>query len=679
MSSANATSSVGAARRLFWATFWLAFVLVGLKAFYLGRPENWSWLAPTPYFKALAAISYRDLLFVVALWSLGRVALTVCPGPRARTATVSLVTGFGAMACVYAVANLTIFGLFRSFLTYPLLALVGDVRMLRSSVSAHLTAPMIAALIAIPVAYLLLVWFSARPTAWGWSRKARWTWTTAPARWPGWARSAVALVFLAAWVQVGQVTYANDWVSRQDRRIYDNAHWLLIESWINAMSGPGTVRLDVPFEPADLTDFDTIGSLPVALPSVVRGRTPENRILRASRSLRAAPPPRPPNVIVVVLEAVAARWVSLYPGPYKGTTPRLVAEADHSIVFDNFYAHIGRSSNSLVAMLMSRHPKLAFRDITEEYPDLEGAPLSKLLGERGYRTGFITSSDLSWAGWRSFLEPRGFEDVVDFQQLTCTPPLSSWGVEDRCMVDAAIDWIDRDRAKPFFLFTWTQQTHHPYEPTPDVPMLDFFGPTAPPDDWELGRYLNVLHETDRHLGRLFDAIRERGIENDTMVIITGDHGQAFGEPHNVYGQGIAVYQEDVHVPLMIWSPRRYAKGVRSQTIGSHVDLAPTITDFLDMAPSADWYGRSLFAARRAPRAYFYVAEDEFRLGVRENNWKYILDLRHGVEELYDLDHDPDELSNLASHERARSSRLRQRLSAWAEANRRQYEESSSTK
>jgi arylsulfatase A-like enzyme len=87
----------------------------------------------------------------------------------------------------------------------------------------------------------------------------------------------------------------------------------------------------------------------------------------------------------------------------------------------------------------------------------------------------------------------------------------------------------------------------------------------------------------------------------------------------------------------------------------------------------DWQGRSLLDERQPHRAYFYVAEDSFTLGVREGQWKYIYDLRDGTEELYDLDRDPNEQQNLASSQPNLCTRLRQRLAAWAEANRRQYE------
>jgi arylsulfatase A-like enzyme len=182
----------------------------------------------------------------------------------------------------------------------------------------------------------------------------------------------------------------------------------------------------------------------------------------------------------------------------------------------------------------------------------------------------------------------------------------------------------------------------------------------------------VLRETDDHLGRLFDAVRAAGLGDNTVIVVTGDHGQAFGYPHNTYIQGRTIYEEDVNVPLMVWAPRATRVPARSSAIGGHVDLAPTIAEAAGLPPAPDWQGRSLFSTARPPRAYFYVAEDAFRLGVRDGNWKYIYDLREGTEELYRLDLDPTEQRNLATADPARCARLRQRLAAWTEANRRLY-------
>jgi arylsulfatase A-like enzyme len=622
----------------------LACTLVAVKGYYLGPPAVWD--DDAQYVRALAATSSLDVVFALVLWAAGVVALTgVARRPRLTRAVLAAFLATGALVLLYAVASVVMFGIFGGFLTYPLLTLVGDVRMLRSSVALHLTPGVAAGLVLLPLGYVAAVLVSGRLV----SSRASVTR----------ARLATAALLLA-WVVAGQYAYGREWTTRQDRRIAENAHWVLASSFVRSSVSDETVSLDGGFADGDLGDFAP------PEPRDARDRVRPARLVKRP----ARPPAGPPNVILVVLEAVAARWTSLGNARYQ-TTPTLTAEAGHALVYDNFYAHIGRSSNSLAAMLLSTYPKLDFQDVTQAHPELAGTSLASAFRERGYRTSFVTSSDLRWAGWESFIGARGFEHVRDYRDLTCGELVSSWGVEDRCMVDDMVRQIREPRTAPFFLMAWSQQTHHPYEPSPGTPLLTL-GREPVPYPYDLDRYLNVLHETDAQLARLFAAVREAGLADNTLIVITGDHGQAFGYPHDSYAQGRTVYEEDVNVPLMLWFPARFRATVRPSVIGSHVDLAPTIADVAGLTPAPDWHGRSLLDTSRPPRAYFYVAEDHFRLGVREGAWKYIFDLREGTEELYRLDLDPTEQRNLASAERARCARLRQRLAAWAEANRRQY-------
>ena len=679
---------------LFWASVWLAIGLIAIKSYYLGMPGGRDDTGQI-YIRALAAISYADVLFVGTAWALARVTLALVGRWRpAAAAVTSAFVALGAFFCVYQIPNVVVFSSFGGFLTYPLLALVGDVRMLRSSVGAYLSPAVVSGLVGVPLVYLAGVWISVRRQGASAEpakksdvlplspqRSPRTPWVLLRGRGGLGGRSgffphssgrhlAIATTAIA-WIVIGSDAYSARWRTRSDRAIAENPEWVFVSSWWRTLNGGNTVRMADGFDPADLEDFEPIGArAPSFTASGVPGR-------RGGRTAFAGPDlnrsPQPLNVIMIVLESVAARWTSLHSRIYTDTTPSLVAESAHGLVFDRFYAHIGRSSNSLVSMLLSIYPKLDFRDVTDEYPHLAGTSLASAFQDRGYRTAFITPSDLSWAGWAAFLEGRGFGDIIDYHKLSCTDPLTSWGVEDRCMVDGIIDFINRDPTRPFFLMGWTQQTHHPYEPTLGIPLLDLVREPVR-DDYELNRYLNILRETDRHLGRLFEAIRIAGMDQHTLVVIVGDHGQAFGYPHEAnYFQGRTVYEEDVNVPLLFWYPGRYKSAARPATIGAHVDLAPTIAELAGLPAAPDWQGRSLLQPEHIPRAYFYVAEDFFRLGVREDNWKYIYDLREAREELYDLDHDPTEQRNVAKAEPQRSARLRQRLAAWAEANRRQYQ------
>ena len=641
---------VTGAGQLLWAALMLGVSLVAIKAYHLGVPPRDGLL---DYLRSLSAISYVDALFAAVCWAAARVVLLIVwRRPFAGRVVSGAFVVFAAFCCLYAVVNVILFGIVGGFLTYPLLALIGDVRMVRSSVGAHLTLPAITGVIGTPCVYLASVaaltrlMRAASTTRWG---------------------SASAAI-LAVWVAAGHYAYVTQWDTLPSRRVAESPHWAIAASTWHAFSDGGFVRMAGTFTPDDLADFDP--------PNVRQAQTASlaPRVIRratATLDVRAIAARRPPNVVLIVLESVAARWTSLH-NPLYATTPMLQAEAARSAVADNFYAHIGRSSNSMVAMLLSTYPKLDFRDLTEQYPDFPGTSLATVFRSRGYRTTFVTPSDMEWAGWRGFLEGHGFEDVLDYRDLACPEMLSSWGVEDRCMVDKVVDLIARADARPFFVTGWTTQTHHPYEPSPGVLALDLLR-EATPDDWALGRYLNVVHETDRHLARIFEAVRRAGLEQDTLIVVTGDHGQAFGYPHDTYVQGRTVYEEDVHVPLMMWYPRIYKTTARLPVVGSHVDLAPTIAELTGLPAAPEWQGRSLFEESHPGRAYFYVAEDHFRLAVREANWKYIYSVRDGRDELYDLQADPLEQRNVAAQHPDRRDRLRQRLAAWTEANRRQYE------
>jgi arylsulfatase A-like enzyme len=625
----------------FWSAFWLALTLLAAKAFYL------SFRAPGPpsgvagYLAALAAISHRDLGFALGVGFLHHFSLrATAASPAVRRGLHATFGGISWICAVYGLVNVEAFSHFLTPLTYPLLALSGSFRTVLATVAVHMTLPFAASIVVLAVAPRRLCALSERLGRSLEPRSLR-------------ALEALGIVAVLGWIDWGEHRFAAGWSHRIDRRIAENAHWRLVASTATALGGDSPFGLVEPVVADDLADFATVAEQKPVARKVALGRS--------------APPllPKLENVVVVVLESVSARSLEIYGSPYPAT-PHLSAEARHALVFDDFYCHVGRSSDSLAAMLLALHPRVGWRDATTAEPLPDGVTLPDLLRERGYRTTFLTPSDLGWASWRGFLEGRGFDSVRDQSDLGCTP-LTTWGGGDGCAIEALVRFVAEDSAAPFFAMVWTVQTHHPYEPSPERPFIDFFDEPEPPDAYDFGRYLNVLSETDAHLGRLFDELRARGLDRDTLVVVVGDHGEAFGQPHGSYGHGTALYEENVRVPLLLWSPRLFPKGGRSATIGSHVDLIETIADLIGVAPDGAWQGRSLFDRDRPPRAYFFVARDDFLIGVREGPWKYVLDVTNGRDELYDLRKDPNERTNLAAVEPDRAKRLRQRLAARVEA------------
>jgi arylsulfatase A-like enzyme len=374
--------------------------------------------------------------------------------------------------------------------------------------------------------------------------------------------------------------------------------------------------------------------------------------------------PRPKSLILIMLESTGTRYLSLYGSPYD-TTPRLTAEAAHARVYDNFYCHVGLTANSMAAITLSIYPYMTWREYTQDYPDYPGLTLANLMKGRGAHTAFIQSGDLEYVNERAFMRTRGFDVMWDHQDLSPGKEFTSWGGEDRIMTDGILRFIDQQPGRPFYVMGWTIQTHHPYEPSPDRKLIDFFKDETPPeDDYDLGRYLNTLREADLQVGRLLDGLRQRRLDKTTLVAVTGDHGEAFGDPHATWGHGARIYEENVHVPFLLWSPALFPKGERSPTIGSHVDINPTLADLMGLASPPSWEGRSLFARGRPPRAYFYAANDDYLLGVREDRFKYIYNATLGSDEIYDLEVDPLERTNISAHHGLKCRQLRQRLAAW---------------
>ncbi len=616
-----------------WPSFFMGLALVGTKVAHWSFPEL-TWRRLGEYATDISVSSQDDVLLAVGTgFAFGALLLATQRHPRLHRTVFTLLVLWGLAAVTYAVASIQIFAYLRSPLTYPLLYLAGDMRSMRSSIGAFVNWQILAAFVLVPSLYLSLTWAVLR---------------SSPSRRLAWRRRGLALLglVLLADLAFARYTFAGRWSDRDDHLIAQSPHWAFLTSCLKELLGLHARSLNEPFGPEDLKDFE----MPVQRPK---------------ESRRPLPGKPPKNVILVVLETTGTRYLGLYGSKYD-TTPSLVAESRNALVFDNFYCHVGLTANSMAAISLSVFPYMTWREYTVEYPKLPGKTLAQVFKERGSRTAFIHTGDLEYVNQDQFLEDRGFDVLWDFRDLGEAERLSSWGGEDRYLVDAVLRYVDQDPKRPFYVMAWTVQSHHPYDPSPDQPFIDFFGKDVPPDDYDLGRYLNTLHEVDRQLGRLFAGLRERRLADDTLVVITGDHGESFGYPHASWGHGARLYQEGVQVPFVVWNPRLIKKGRHLPTIGSHIDVNPTITDILGLRADDSWHGRSMFDPGRAPRAYFYAANDDYLLGVREDGFKYIYNVTAGREELYDLQADPDEQTNIADRHPVKCKRLRQRVAAWRE-------------
>jgi hypothetical protein len=251
----------------------------------------------------------------------------------------------------------------------------------------------------------------------------------------------------------------------------------------------------------------------------------------------------------------------------------------------------------------------------------------ELLVKAGIPT--YTSCSIEWLNNESGVV-RGFseEKILPFE----TPRLPVRNAIE--LVDDAIDRLGRWKGGPMFLFFHFMDAHYPY---------DRAGKTGP----EEKRYIGEIGLIDKELGRLRAAIVEKGLAPHTMTILTADHGEAFGEHHTTQ-HGSTMYDELLRVPLVIESPDLPPHAVPEAV--SLMDLGPTILDLLGQPTPGTYMGQSLVPLLRGGHAELsrpIVAESRLmRALLFPDGFKVITDPRKGTTEVYDLNHDPGELTDL---------------------------------
>jgi phosphoglycerol transferase MdoB-like AlkP superfamily enzyme len=360
------------------------------------------------------------------------------------------------------------------------------------------------------------------------------------------------------------------------------------------------------------------------------------------------------NVVLVILESTGARHLGLYGGT-PDPAPNLTALARQAIVFERAYAVYPESIKGLFATLCSRYP--AFDTAPEIYADVPCASLAATLGAAGYRTALFHSGRFMYLGMTSVIDDRGFDVMEDAGPIGGRFD-SSFGVDDASTAARVLRWIDSlQGAGPFFVTYLPTAGHNPY--VTNVP-----GPFR--SDQDFWRYMNALHEGDAALGALIEGLRARHLDSRTLFIVFGDHGEAFGEHPGNFAHTLFIHEENVRVPYVIAAPGTTRGQTRVNRIASTIDTAPTILDLLGLPAEAAHQGGSLL--RPEPRmALFYTDYALGWLGVADGCWKYLYEIDSRRSRLFDVCVDPGETRDRAGDFADRATGYRERVLAWAAA------------
>lgn len=382
----------------------------------------------------------------------------------------------------------------------------------------------------------------------------------------------------------------------------------------------------------------------------------------AGSSIERALGGRKPNVLLVSIDTLRADRIGSYGSDVR--TPHLDRLAAEGVRFDNVATTVPFTLPAHSSMMTGTYPP--FHGVRENVGYALGADpptMAETLAAAGYDTaGFVSAFvlDSRWGIARGF---DHYHDEFDLSEME-SANLGSVQRPGEETIGHAIDWLDSRPAgtdAPFFAWVHLFEPHDPYEP-PEPYRSEYPGR---PYDGEVAY-------TDSLLGDLLRALRQRGLDDSTVVVVTADHGEGLGDHGETY-HGYFVYDSTVRVPLLVRAPGGAAGRVVVEAT-SHVDLFPTVADLAGVETPGRVQGRSLRPwiedggeepAPEEERAVY--SESYYPLlhygwaplrALRNARYKYIHAPR---EELYDLPEDPTEQHDVADQRAATLVELADRL------------------
>jgi len=327
--------------------------------------------------------------------------------------------------------------------------------------------------------------------------------------------------------------------------------------------------------------------------------------VRASAApLRTARAGSRPSVILVSLDTLRADRLGSMGYP-RATTPRLDEIAAGGIVFEQAISPAPWTLPAHVSLLTSQLPNEHRVRRVEGHIRRHHLLLSECFRNAGYRTAAFTGGGYVSAGYGY---NQGFEIYQDHNEG------AEGGPEG--IAQAALDWVRQVGDQPFFLFVHTYEPHGPYQQEEFVRPADrgrltdemiagkvksVADPTAAERRYISDLYDGDIANTDRVIGGLLLTLREEGLLDRTIVVVTSDHGEDLWDHDAVEipRHGHTLYEEIVHVPLLMRAPSLVPAGIRLQTPVSLIDLAPTLLALAGLPPRASMRGQNMAAALEA--------------------------------------------------------------------------------
>jgi arylsulfatase A-like enzyme len=381
---------------------------------------------------------------------------------------------------------------------------------------------------------------------------------------------------------------------------------------------------------------------------------------------QAAKTDRPvrPNVVLITIDTLRADHLGCY-GDTQVRTPNIDRLAAEGARFKTVVTAAPLTLPAHCSIMTGAYPMShGVRDNVGYRLDPSVETLAQILKRSGYATGafvgaYVLDRSFGLGTGFDFYYDR-FDAVADPRETINMAQLKRRGAE---VIDHTIAWMRREQGRPFFVWAHLYDPHDPYDP-----------PAPFKQEYAARPYDGEIAYVDQQLGRLFTFLNERGAYGNTIIVLTGDHGESLGE-HREARHGYFIYDATLLVPLIVKpvlgsnKPRVVPQEVRS------IDIAPTILQLLGIAKGKAMQGVSLtglisgndrdaatdaYSETYYPRQFGWSALRSLRVG----NLKYIDAPRP---ELFELDRDPKELTNRAAEKPAVVAELKNKLRALDES------------
>lgn len=442
-----------------------------------------------------------------------------------------------------------------------------------------------------------------------------------------------------------------------------------------------------------------------------------------------------PNIIIITMDTTRRDHLSCY-GYNEQTTPNLEGLAKENLIFENAYSTSSWTLPAHASLFTGLYPSKHGAYVKEglwgyKVLNEKNITLAEILSQHGYKTagfigGYFCSSFFGMSQgfdyynenlinlfaefgnffvtgiYRSLFPVRDIFEKHGFAGKRIAPQINR----------SAFKWIKKNCQAPFFLFLNYFDPHHPYYPLDDSQLRHLSGVPVERGgyvEWEerlvnkilrrkhaltgkekkylLDRYDSEIKQMDSAIGELLKLLKELGMYDNCIIIITSDHGESFGE-HGLMLHTPAVYEELVKVPLIVKYPKAHNKSGRVSAPISLVDIMPEVLTVIGMPIPQGVQGvpfsqrrQNVIVERYKDKSWKWTA---YPFGERsicalyEGNYKYLW-ASDGKNELYNLSDDPQELNNLLEQMPGIASEMGKKLGQWVQSSDKDHPEDKSYK